>query len=82
MLRGTETYTQTGMVERLQRLQGTETDMRKLWLQGLQRLQDTETDRQTGTVARVAKVARYKERYTDRYGCKGCKVQRLINRQV
>ena len=35
---------------------------RQTWLQGLQRLQGTETDRQTGMVARVAKVARYRDR--------------------
>ena len=32
---------------------------RQTWLQGLQ---GTETDRQTGMVARVAKVARYRDR--------------------
>ena len=44
-----------------QRLLGTETD-RQVWLQGLQRLQGTEKGRQTGMVARVAKVARCRDR--------------------
>ena len=53
-----------------------------MWLQGLQRLRGTETDRQTGMVARVAKVARYRDIYTERYGCKGCELQSHIERQV
>ena len=37
---------------------------------------------QTGMVPKVARVARYRDRYTNMYGCKGCEVHRLVDRQV
>ena len=58
---------------------------RQVWLQGLQRLRGTKTDTHTALVtrhARLAKVERYRDIETDRYVCKGCNVQRHIDRQV
>ena len=86
------------MVAKVHLLQGTETDTqtvmsckgcklerpidRLVWLHGLERFQSTEKDRQTGMVSKVAKVAKYRGIWKDRYGCKGCEVQRQINRKI
>ena len=82
---------QTGMVERVAKVAryrdrgtGKQTD-RQVLFRGLQRLRGTERDIETDMVAGVANVARYRDIYTDRYGCndcKGCKVQRQIDRKV
>ena len=81
-LRGTETGRQSDIVSRVAKSCEVQRQIdRQVWFQGLQRLRGTET----GMVARAAKVARYRNRETDRYnfkGCKGCKVQTLIERQV
>ena len=42
---------------------------RQVWLQ---RLRGTERYRETGMVANVAKVAMYRDRWTDRHGFRGC----------